>query len=116
MDFCFNNALRHVFLPVTLDYIQKIRHYCIGFMLPDTFGTVVDGLGQWTALQSGTTNLTYFKDMLDAFVDIIWNRLIMGGLNENAVLLIVFVFIFMILSANSAPLYDENAEKAFPRS
>lgn len=81
-------------------------------MLPETFGMVVDGIGQWTALQSGTTNLTYFKGMLDAFVDIIWNRLIMGGLNENAVLLVIFIALFMFLSDRYTSLYDEEEGEA----
>ena len=76
-------------------------------MLPNTFGLVVDGLGQWTALQSGTTNLAYFKNMLDAFVDIVWNRLIVGGLNENTVLLVIFIAIFLVFSTNTISLYNE---------
>ena len=83
-------------------------------MLPETFAMVVDGIGQWTALQSGTTNLAYFKGMLDAFVDIIWNRLIMGGLNENAVLLVIFIALFMLHSNGYTKLYDEEEGEVGP--
>lgn len=79
----------------------------LAFMLPDTFSGVVAGLGQWTALQSGTTNLEYFGRMWSAFADIIGNRLIMGGLNENAVLLVIFGFIAIFLSDYYIELYTE---------
>ena len=45
-------------------------------------------------------------------VDIIWNRLIMGGLNENAVLLVIFIALFMFLSDRYTSLYDEEEGEA----
>ncbi len=79
----------------------------LALMLPNTFSGVVSGIGQWTALQSGTTNLEYFKRMWSAFTDIIWNRLVMGGLNENAVLLVIFAVIVIFLSDYFIEIYKE---------
>jgi hypothetical protein len=79
----------------------------LALMLPNTFSGVVAGIGQWTVLQSGTTNLEYFKRMWGAFTDIIWNRLVMGGLNENTVLLVIFAVIVIFLSDYFIEIYKE---------
>lgn len=84
-------------------------------MLPNTFSLVVDGLGQWTALQSGVPNLDYFKEMVNAYIDIIWNRLIMGGLNENAVLFVIFMAMLMLFSRNCINLLDDEREQISTR-
>lgn len=81
--------------------------FLLWVILPNTFGSVVEGLEQWTVLQSGTTNLEYFKEMLDAFIDIVWNRLVINGLNENAVLLVILIFIFMTYSDHFCSFYKE---------
>ncbi len=83
----------------------------LALMLPNTFSGVVAGIGQWTALQSGTTNLEYFKRMWGAFSDIIWNRLVMGGLNENAVLLVIFAVIAIFLSDYFIEIYSEGDDE-----
>lgn len=83
----------------------------LALMLPKTFSGVVAGIGQWTILQSGTTNLEYFKRMWSAFSDIIWNRLVMGGLNENAVLLVIFAVIVIFLSDYFIEIYKEGDDE-----
>jgi hypothetical protein len=45
--------------------------------------------------------------MWSAFSDIIWNRLVMGGLNENAVLLVIFAVIVIFLSDYFIEIYKE---------
>jgi hypothetical protein len=84
------------------------------FILPETFAGVVSGLDQWTVLQSGTTNLAYFEQMWSAFRDIIWNRFIMGGLEENVVLLFIFAVILIFFSDYFIVLYSEDEDNHGP--
>lgn len=62
------------------------------FLLPETFASLVGGIGQWTALQAGDMNLAYLKNMFDIFVELAWYKLLLGALNENFLLLFVLVF------------------------
>ena len=78
-------------------------------LLPKTFASLADGIAQWTALQSGEMNLDYLKRMFDVFVDLAWNRFALGALNENFLLLILFVifitFIFPMVGLLSPDPY-----------
>ena len=79
-------------------------------MLPETFSSVAAGIGRWTALQVGTTNLDYFKEMWAAFVDIIGVRFFGSAIQENILSLIVilsaFIFIFSLRWFNLYKAYD----------
>ena len=86
------------------------------FLLPNTFASVVSGLGQWVELQSGTPNLAFFTNMALVFKDIAWDKLVVGGLNEN-VLVFAFLIIVSVLYTDhsmpligEAPVIDENDE------
>ena len=79
-------------------------------MLPDTFSSVADGIGRWTALQVGTPNLDYFKEMWAAFVDVIGTRFFGSAIQENILSLILilsaFIFIFSLRWFNLYRAYD----------
>ena len=78
-------------------------------LLPDTFSSILIGLGSWTALASGALDLPYFVDMWNVFYDIVYNRLLVGGWNENPVFLIIFIILLVYLfSGTRIEWYEDN--------
>lgn len=76
--------------------------FILSLILPNTFSSIVSGVEKWVSLQKGTPNITYFIDMYKTFIDIIWNRLIVCGFNENAFLLIGFIVLFVFVLSDSS--------------
>jgi hypothetical protein len=84
------------------------------FLLPNTFTSVVAGLGQWATFQSGTPNLTFFTNMALMFKDIAWDRMILGAIRENILFFALFVVALYIYTDHcislivQVPMTDKN--------
>lgn len=86
-----NIALK--FLPMLLGF-ELIR-----WLLPATFDSVIQGLEKWFALINTPFSLGLFTNIKDIFIDILWNRLIIGGINENIGMFIVVSLYFIIFTS-----------------
>ena len=94
--FVFGTGILNIafmFLPMLLGF-ELIR-----WLLPTTFDSVIQGLGKWIALLNTPFSLGLFTDIKDIFIDILWNRLIIGGINENIGMFIVVSLYFIIFTS-----------------
>lgn len=86
-------------------------------LLPNTFFSVVLGLEQWTNLQFSTINFNLFTNMVLVLKDIVWDRLIMGAINENLLLFVIFIVVLAIYTDDDSELFlkvpatDKNGEE-----
>ena len=72
-----------------------------GFLSPNSFSSVAESLKGWTEFSSGTPNLEFFSEMLNTFLDIVWNKFIIGTAQENVLLLIAIIFIFLFCTSGA---------------
>lgn len=77
------------------------------WLLPDTFSSVASVMGQWTAFQSGVPNIEFFTNMISLFKDIIWDRMILVGINENIVFFVIYIVVWILYSDKSLRVIEK---------
>ena len=70
----------------------------LSLMLPSTFSSVILGFLQWMPTQGGV-NGEFFARLYSCFVDIAWNRLVVGGFIENPIFFTIFLICFIFSCA-----------------
>ena len=94
-----------MFLPMLLGF------GLIHLLLPSTFASVALGLERWMELLNAPISLDLFSNVKDIFVDIAWNKLVIGGINENAILFIAIALYFIVFAASTfCELFDINGK------
>jgi hypothetical protein len=125
IDYDFNSSRYYWWNPIMQvgKYLANVVWILMGptltilllwLIMPATFSGVVSGLEPWVALQSGVTDITYFREMWKVFCDIIWQRLIISGLEENVVLLAIFLVVMIFFSDYFVILYKEDEDYEGP--
>lgn len=125
IDYDFNSSRYYWWNPIMQvgKYLANVVWILMGptltilllwLIMPATFSGVVSGLEPWVALQSGVTDITYFREMWKVFCDIIWQRLIISGLEENVVLLAIFLIVMIFFSDYFVILYKEDEDYEGP--
>ena len=72
----------------------------IASFLPSTFTSVMTGVEQWLSLLSTPLSAEWFTNANSIFVDIVWNRFIIGGINENPTILVAICLYFIIFAGD----------------
>ena len=94
-----------MFLPMLLGF------GLIQLLLPLTFTSVTLGLEKWIELLNAPISLDLFSNVKDVFIDIAWNKLVIGGINENPILFIAIALYFIVFAAHSyCDLFDINGK------
>lgn len=87
-------------------------------LLPSTFSSVIVGFAKLVALQTEVWSVTGVVNICMAIVDIIWNRFILGSMNENVVLFVLFLIIFSVFSTPeyTLPLFLKDSNVTTPKA
>ena len=71
----------------------------LSVLLPTTFSSVVSNISQVMPIR-GAIDSDFFLRCYNCFIDTAWNKLMVGGFEENPIFLIIFVTIFICFLAD----------------